>query len=117
MPAAGAAKAAIFIDPIVLLLGLAIWGNRIVAVKSKQRADANAVTAREFAAASGISWDSQRQQSTPEEPNTSPPGQARNGTGTAHPEVDVNTANANGTIGKVPDAIADSRTDDINGPG
>ena len=117
MPAASAAKAAVFVDPVVLLLGLAIWGNRIIAIKSKQRTEANAVTAREFAAASGISWDSQRQQAPREEPNVSAPGQAGNGAGTVYPEASPNTANANGVVGKVPDAIIDSGTNDINGPG
>ena len=118
MPAASAARASVFIDPIVLLLGLGIWTNRIVSIKSRQRAEANSITAREFAAASGIQWDRQRQQPAETGPvtaNNEPPRQTGNGAGTVHPEVDTNTVNANGTIGKVPDAISNGRTDDING--
>jgi hypothetical protein len=116
MPAASAAKASVFIDPIVLLLGLGIWTNRIISIKSKQRTEANTITAREFATASGINWD-RNQQSPPTEGANRPPGPTGNGAGTVPPEAKPDTANANGVVGKVPDTIADSRDDNINGPG
>src|SRR5215831_476422 len=46
MPAASAAKASVFVDPLVLLFGIAVWANRIISIKSKQRTEANAITAR-----------------------------------------------------------------------
>ena len=122
MPAASAGKAAVFVDPIVLLLGLAIWGNRIVSIKGRQRAEANAVTAREFAAASGISWDKQ-QSAAPQagtvtdnrNGNIQPPGSTGNGTATVPTEAGPDTANANRSYGPIPGAIADARNDNING--
>lgn len=115
MPVASAARASVFIDPIVLLLGLGIWTNRIVSIKSRQRAEANSITAREFAQASGIHWDRQGQSPNQSSDNVSAPGPTGNGAGTVPTETPVNTVNANGVVGKVPDAIADTRNDDING--
>ena len=115
LPAASAARASVFVDPIVLLLGLGIWANRIISIKSKQRAEANAVTAREFAAASGISWDGTRQANSQPGANVEPSGQVRNGTEAVPPETRVDPGYANGSIGQIPDAISQSRDTNING--
>jgi hypothetical protein len=118
MPASGAAKASVFIDPLVLLFGLAVWINRIAAIKSKERADANSVTAREFASASGIHWDASQGSKPPVEGGRiEPPGASGNGTIGAVQETGPVTGNANGVVGKVPDVIVNSRDDDITGPG
>jgi hypothetical protein len=122
MPASSAAKASVFIDPLVLLFGLAVWVNRIAAIKSKERTEANAVTAREFAAASGVNWDVSRgEQVNPPgqhpiiEPNGSAPGTVGEGTTGVVPQTGPNTGNANGVIGKVPDIITDLGNPDITG--
>jgi hypothetical protein len=117
MPASSAAKASVFIDPLVLLLGLAVWVNRIASIKSKQRTEANAVTAREFAAASGVNWDVSRgdQQQPTIEPNRSAPGTVGEGTTGVVPQTGPNTGNANGVVGKVPDVITDLGNTDITG--
>jgi hypothetical protein len=118
MPASSAAKASVFIDPLVLLLGLAIWVNRIAAIKAKQRVDANAVTAREFAAASGVNWDVSQRGSPERGPitdNGNAPGTPGTGATGVVPETGPNSVNANGVVGKVPDVIADLGNTDITG--
>lgn len=116
MPASSAAKASVFIDPLVLLFGLAVWVNRIAAIKSKQRAEANTVTAREFASASGIHWDASAGPKPPDESvRVEPPGTPGNGTVRAVQETGPVADNANGVVGKVPDIIIDSTNTDITG--
>lgn len=114
MPASSAAKAAVFVDPLVLLFGIAVWANRIISIKSKQRTEANAITAREFAKASGVNWDTTPGQQPRNSEQVGPTG---NGVEPVVPEARSDTSNANGTIGKVPDAIIQSGNNDINGDG
>lgn len=121
LPASSASKASVFIDPLVLLLGLAVWVNRIAAIKSKQRTEANAVTAREFANASGINWDASTAPRTAPgqhpivEGNGTAPTPSGDGTGGIVSEIRPDSINANGVVGKVPDIIADSGNVDISG--
>jgi hypothetical protein len=119
MPASSAAKASVFIDPLVLLFGLAVWVNRIAAIKAKQRTEANAITAREFAAASGVNWDISQRGTPPgggsvpdnRDPN-SPPG---TGTTGAVQEAGINPEPPNGVVGGIPKIIVDNGNTDITG--
>lgn len=118
LPASSAAKASVFIDPLVLLFGMAIWVNRIASIKSKERTEANAITAREFATASGVNWDVSRGGGVPPESGrVSPPGEGGNGATGAVQEAGPNPSPPNGVVGKVPNIITDSGNIDITNGG
>ena len=54
LPAGDAAKAAVFLDPIMLLFGVAVWTRRIVQIKSAERQRINDIASQEFIRATGI---------------------------------------------------------------
>lgn len=110
LPAGDAAKAAVFIDPLVLIFGLAVWGRRIILIKQAERARVNQITEAEFLRASGMA---QPQQPTEQRTEVAPP---RHG--------DYPTSSTNGFIekpnetptGGIPSQILQSfESTDING--
>ena len=52
MPVSASQKVSVFIDPMVILIALGMWGNRIIRVQKEKRG--NGITQSEFERASGI---------------------------------------------------------------
>jgi hypothetical protein len=52
MPVGTSQKMAVFIDPMVMLIAMGMWGNRIIRIQRAKRG--NGITDAEFARASGM---------------------------------------------------------------
>lgn len=73
LPAADAAKAAVFVDPLVLLFGLAIWAKRIISLKSEERERANRLEDTERLRSIGIEPNLLQRDVPPRANSESPP--------------------------------------------
>ena len=74
LPAGQSQKMAVFIDPMVMLIALGMWGNRIVRIQRAKRG--NGITEAEFARASGMAPappETTGVQNVPEQPPTVEP--------------------------------------------
>jgi hypothetical protein len=68
MPAAAASKAAVWIDPVVLVSCFILWGGRIRKIKAEEAARAYGVTPFEYARANGAAGSEYRVDSN-QQPN------------------------------------------------
>lgn len=101
LPNAAAAKASVFVDPLVIVFGLALWVRRIATLQQEARSRDNRIDAAEFARASGISWDGANG-------NASPPNASGERNGTATPSSSAPT-------GGIPTEIINTFGTDLNG--
>jgi hypothetical protein len=69
MPIGTSQKMAVFIDPMVMLIAMGMWGNRIIRIQRAKRG--NGITDAEFAHASGMGT-SQETQPAPVSPEYQP---------------------------------------------
>lgn len=106
LPAGDAAKAAVFIDPLVLIFGLAVWGRRIILLKQAEQAKRATVSESEFLRASGMA------QTEPVRPIETSPIQFRNRTTPATDGI-VEASNKTPT-GGIPSQILQSFADSDN---
>lgn len=113
LPAGDAAKAAVFIDPLVLIFGLAVWGRRIILLKQSERARINAITTEEFLRSTGVT--SGIPQPEPARVSETPPNQFRNGADTTTSQIHQNPSSA--VTGGIPTEILQSFSSDdsLNG--
>lgn len=108
LPPGDAAKAAVFIDPLVLIFGLAVWGRRIVLLKTAEKERSTRVSTEEFLRASGISQEPTGR--TTEAPST----QFRN-TPTTPTNGRIETPNGIPTGGIPTEILRSIEQTDING--
>lgn len=117
MPAAAAARAAIVIDPLVILVVILMWAKRIIAIQDLKAREKYAIRPEEMRRANGVA-DSvftvppeQQTANAPVDANRAPRAPHRN----AQPTSDVPTPDQiNPTGGGVPQAIRESFTNDNN---